>query len=236
MEIQGQCHAQGASQVILVVKNTPATARDIKFGKDEVITAVVPKDATGRVLVDIDGVGYYGTIINGVAKIIIPNLPAGNYDAFVTYEGDDKYLPSNNTVKFKVTKANTPISATGDEINVGENATVVVTLPEDATGTVTIVVDGRRFTSDVINGEAVFIVPGLKEGTYLVRVFYSGDDNYDANETVTYIIVHDDGKGNSTNGFTDGVILSSYPTGNPILALLVIIVAVGFVQLRRFKK
>ena len=213
-----------------------ATARDIKFGKDEVITAVVPKDATGRVLVDIDGVGYYGTIINGVAKIIIPNLPAGNYDAFVTYEGDDKYLPSNNTVKFKVTKANTPISATGDEINVGENATVVVTLPEDATGTVTIVVDGRRFTSDVINGEAVFIVPGLKEGTYLVRVFYSGDDNYDANETVTYIIVHDDGKGNSTNGFTDGVILSSYPTGNPILALLVIIVAVGFVQLRRFKK
>ena len=30
MEIQGQCHAQGASQVILMVKNTPANARDIK--------------------------------------------------------------------------------------------------------------------------------------------------------------------------------------------------------------
>ena len=45
-----------------------------------------------------------------------------------------------------MTKVKTPIIATGDEIDQGQDATVVVKVPSDATGTVTITVDGKKIT------------------------------------------------------------------------------------------
>ncbi|MBQ2652500.1 MAG: Ig-like domain repeat protein [Methanobrevibacter sp.] len=210
------------------------SSKNIKVGKDEVITVNVPSDATGHVIVTVDGVDYSGEIINGRAKVIIPNLPAGNYKATVTYEGDDKYLPSSNSVSFKVIKNPAPISATGDYIEVGDDATVIVNLPSDATGEVTITVGGKKYTSEVIDGKAIFSIPGLNAGTYTVSVYYSGDGNYEANETTATIVVEDNGHGNGT--VEGGVPLANYPTGNPILLLLLIILAVGTTQIRRFRK
>ena len=224
-----------------------ATAKDITAGSDEVITVTVPKDATGQVLVDIDGVGYYGEIINGKAKVIIPKLPAGKYTAKVFYDGDDKYLPSKTTVKFTVNKAKAPVSATGDAVIVGEDASIVVKLPNDATGTVTITVAGKTYTTSVINGEARFRVPGLSEGDHKVKVHYSGDENYDANDTVTTVIIEDAEDDNnetaddvsSVNEVSEinkGISLSDYPTGNPLLILLLVLLAIGTSQIRRFRK
>ena len=224
-----------------------ATAKDITAGSDEVITVTVPKDATGQVLVDIDGVGYYGEIINGKAKVIIPKLPAGKYTAKVFYDGDDKYLQSKTTVKFTVNKAKAPVSATGDAVIVGEDASIVVKLPNDATGTVTITVAGKTYTTSVINGEARFRVPGLSEGDHKVKVHYSGDENYDANDTVTTVIIEDADEDNnetaddvsSVNEVSEinkGISLSDYPTGNPLLILLLVLLAIGTSQIRRFRK
>ena len=146
-----------------------ASSIDISAGKNEIITVNVPSDATGKVLVKINGVGYYADIINGKAKVIIPDLPAGKYTATVYYQGDDKYLPSDNvTTTFTVSKANAPISASADDIDEGEDATVVVKLPKDATGTVTITIDGKKYTATVKDGKAVFIIPGLTRGKYQI--------------------------------------------------------------------
>jgi hypothetical protein len=224
-----------------------ATAKDITTGSDEVITVTVPKDATGQVLVDIDGVGYYGEIINGKAKVIIPKLPAGKYTAKVFYDGDDKYLPSKTTVKFTVNKAKAPVSATGDAVIVGEDASIVVKLPNDATGTVTITVAGKTYTTSVINGEARFKVPGLSEGDHKVKVHYSGDENYDSNDTVTTVIIEDADEDNNETAddvssvnevskINKGISLSDYPTGNPLLILLLVLLAIGTSQIRRFRK
>ena len=165
------------------VSKLPSTAKptpnDISVGNDEVITVDVPKDATGRVLVEIDGVGYYGDIINGKAKVIIPDLPVGSYNATVAYEGDDKYLPSDSTtVSFSVSKVAAPMSASGDSIVVGDNETISVILPEDATGTVTVNVSGESYTKEVNNGKAVFVLLGLASGEYDILASYSGDDKY----------------------------------------------------------
>ena len=216
-----------------------ATARNINVGTDEIITATVPADATGRVLIDLNGVGYYGNIVNGKAKIIIPELPSGEYTAFVTYEGDDKYLPSYNTVPFTVNKVKAPISADGDVIDYGDNATVVVHVPEDATGTVTIVVDGKSYTEEVDGGKAVFVIPGLTPGDHDITASYSGDKKYEANDTITDVDVIYHNKtddGNKTVKPAAGVNLADYLTGNPLLALLVVLLAVGSTKLRRFKK
>ena len=215
-----------------------ATSKDINVGKDEVISVTVPKDATGQILVDIDGVGYYADIVNGKAKVVIPNLEAGKYTASVSYEGDDKYLSISTEITFTVSKVKAPISAEGSEIKYGDDGTVIVKLPEDATGTVTIVVDGITYVEDVVDGQAIFFIPGLKAGEHDVEAYYSGDSKYDANSTITDIIVIPAGDdGNHTHHHVHGGFdLTKHATGNPIVILLVIMLSVGSVQLRKFKK
>ena len=56
-----------------------STRGDGDVGEDVTVTVELPEDATGQVLIDIDGVGYYGTIVNGKAKVVIPELPSGKY-------------------------------------------------------------------------------------------------------------------------------------------------------------
>ena len=235
-------YTTGQFTVSKVPSTVKATGKDINVGKDEIITATVPKDATGRVLVDIDGVGYYGTVENGKAKIIIPELASGKYTAKITYEGDGKYLPSTTTVSFKVSKVNAPISADADDIYHGEDATVVVNVPEDATGTVTITVNGKTYTQEVKNGKAIFTVPGLTKGDYDIIVSYSGDRKYDANDSITDIEVHfnetpDEPEHSHYIYNAEKRGLEKYPTGNPILALiLMLLIAVGSGGIRKFRK
>jgi hypothetical protein len=224
-----------------------AKGRDIQAGKDEIITVNVPSDATGRVLVRINGVGYYADAINGIAKVIIPELPAGKYTAEVIYGGDDKYSQSEPIpVEFTVTKAQAPISATGDTVVYGEDATVTVDLPSDATGTVTITIDGKQYTKEVIDGKAIFIIPNLPVGKYEVLVHYSGDDKYDANDTVTIVVVNKNGTGHKNGSdvnnthhevpLKQGVCLSDYPTAIPIWMLLLALITISLRPIRRFKK
>jgi hypothetical protein len=224
-----------------------AKGKDIQAGKDEIITVTVPDDATGKVLVKIGDVGYYADIINGRANVIIPDLPAGKYTAQVIYDGDDKYMPSEPvTVEFTVTKAKAPISASGDIVVVGDDATVTVILPEDATGIVTITVDGNKYSAKLVDGKAVFVIPNLPVGKYKVYVQYSGDKKYDSNSTVTEIVIKD--KNNRTNGtnrsdypahevpLKQGVSLSDYPTAIPIWMLLLALITISLRPIRRFKK
>ena len=237
-------YTTGQFEVTKLPTTITAKGQDIYVGTDEIIEAqVLPKDATGKVLVDINGVGYYANITsNGIAGVVIPELPSGEYTAVVTYEGDHKYLPSTTTVKFTVTKNKAPINAAGDEIEEGQSATVVVKVPEDATGTVTIVVNGEKYTEEVENGKAVFNVPGLNKGDWDVTASYSGDKKYEANDTITDILVYrNDPVDNNTNdtypdyapAYSEGISLADYPTGNPILVLLLILITLGVT--RRFK-
>ena len=163
--------------------------------------------------------------------------------AKVTYEGDDKYLPSSTiTTSFTVNKAKAPISATGGEIQYGDDATIIVNLPEDATGTVTIVVDGKSYTEEVKDGKAVFVIPGLTKGDHEITASYSGDKKYAASETVADVEVYypenntDNGTGSHVKEPSDGINLASYATGNPIWILLMIVIAIGSTRIRRFEK
>jgi hypothetical protein len=177
--------------------------------------------------------------------VIVPKLAAGKYTAKVTYVGDDKYEGTSTTVNFNVAKAKSSISATGDEITVGEDATVTIKLPADATGIVTVTIDGKTYTANVFNGKAIVSIPGLSAGTYKATVVYSGDENYDSTTTVTYVVVNDNNNGTNGNGSNEitldvsegGVSLSDYPTGNPLWILLLVLLTIGSNEIRRrFRK
>ena len=164
------------------------------------------------------------------------------------YDGDDKYSQSEPmTVKFTVSKATSPISASGDIVVSGEDSQVTVQLPEDATGIVTITVDGKKYSAELVNGKAVFVIPNLPVGKYEVYVHYSGDKKYDSNSTTTFIVIEDKNGTDDKNGshypdsahkvsLKDGVSLSDYPTAIPIWLLLLALITVCLRPIRRFRK
>ena len=149
-------------------------------GEDAVITVVMPEDATGEVAVTVEGKTYSAPIVDGVATIVIPDMPAGEFDADVEYAGDDKYAPFSAETLVIVDKVpDAPMDVEADPVEAGEDAVVEVTLPEDATGEVTVSVGGKNYTAPVKDGKATVTVPGLPAGDYTADVTYSGDDKYE---------------------------------------------------------
>ena len=135
------------------------------------------------------------------------------------------------------------MSVIADDIVEGEDATIIVKLPEKATGEVTITVDGKKYTTRVVDGEAVFIVQGLTKGNYVIKASYSGDAVFAPIKKTGSITVkpnethHKNGTHNKTHVLAKGVSLTDYPTNNPLWILLLALIAVGSNQIRRrFKK
>ncbi|WP_298519641.1 Ig-like domain-containing protein [uncultured Methanobrevibacter sp.] len=222
------------------------TAVDVKVGENTTITVNVPKDATGNVTIWVNGTTAINTtIVNGVATFNITKDIEGKYTVNATLS-DPKYANKTVETVYYVTRNDTPMNITvlnDTLIYVGDVVKVVVSVPSDATGTVTIGVNGKKYTNYVEDGKAVFEISGLKKGDYNVEASYSGDKKYEANNTITDIIVtfHDDDNGNHAgNGGSqdsaNGVNLADHPTGNPIFALLLILVVLTSTQIRRFKK
>ena len=79
-----------------------ATARTVKVGNDVTVNVVLSEDALGDVFINVNGTNYTGTIENGTAVIVIPELHVGQYALDVNYSGDDKYRNYTGKVTFNV--------------------------------------------------------------------------------------------------------------------------------------
>ena len=170
--------------------NISVSAQNITEGEVANVIVLLPGSATGNVTVILNNESKVINIndstvrgLNGVLSMLVTydNLTVGNYTVVAVYSGDDRYNPSNATASFAVaesSKENATMNVTVDSIVEGENATVTVTLPENATGNVTASVDGVNYTAPLENGTATIIIPDLAAGNYTVTVTYSGDDNY----------------------------------------------------------
>ncbi|MDO5860877.1 Ig-like domain repeat protein, partial [Methanobrevibacter sp.] len=211
---------------------------DIYIGENEPIVVTLPSDATGTVTITVDGVKYTAPVENGKATFDIPNLKAGKYAVDAVYSGDEKYLPTDGRDTFKVSKLKPDITINAPDITVGDNGVIKVTVPKDATGTITIEIEGKRYTQTIRNGEAGFIVPGLKVGVHDIKVYYSGDDKYLAGNTAGSIKVNPikEDKNDTRHSPHVPVGLEKYETGNPIFILLLILLTFGSARLRRFRK
>ena len=111
-----------------------ASADAITVGEDAVVVVSGLKDATGNVVVSVNGKSYTGPINRGGATVKIPGLTE-NVTAAVSYAGDAKYNAASTSVDIVVNpkpKENATISIDAPEITEGQNATVTVTLPGDA--------------------------------------------------------------------------------------------------------
>ena len=152
---------------------------DIKVGENATIIVNLDSDATGNVTITLDNQNYTVAINEGMAIKVISGLKTGTYDVFVKYIGDNNYNSAQNTTKFTVLKiSDYNMNVTVPEFKEGVNSTVGVDLPKDAEGTVTVEIDGKKYTANIINGTAKVNIPGLGVGDYNITTTYSGDAKY----------------------------------------------------------
>ena len=164
--------------VAKLASTTTVNVSDIKVGEDAVISIAVPEITSGVVSVTVGDAIYNVAVVDGKGSLTLSDLASGSYDVVAKFNGDDKYLASEDSAKFNVTKLASTIDIAVDNIKVGENAVISVALPEDATGEVIISVNGKNYTVMTKYGMANVTISDLANGTYSVDVFYNGDDIY----------------------------------------------------------
>ena len=152
----------------------------IDFGEDAVISVKLADDATGEVVITVNGEDYTAAIENGVASVTVSDLKAGDYTVAVKYAGDNNYNGATGSAEFSVLKITPDMDVTVNNIVFGEDLTVVAVLPADATGEVVITVNGKDYPTVIENGVASATVPGINAGYYTIVVKYAGDNNYNA--------------------------------------------------------
>ena len=225
------------STTFKVTRNTPEVSidsQDINVGDMETITVTVPKDATGNVTITVAGKTYNAPVKDGKAVFNVPGLKAGNYAVDARYNGDDKYDSLDVNGTFTVSKVKPDMGISAATIKVGDDGTVTVTVPKDATGKITIEVAGKKYTALIKDGKAVFNVPGLKVGIHHIKAYYEGDEKYESSQADGYIEVVDDNHNGSHNkAHEDGIDLARIYTGNPVMVLILVLSFLGLLPLGR---
>ncbi|MEE1157191.1 MAG: Ig-like domain repeat protein, partial [Methanobrevibacter sp.] len=147
-EGDGYVTATGTATVNIAKVDAEITADVVSSIKKTTITLTLPKNATGKVSVKVNGKSYSTEVEGGTAVITITDLKSGKYTAEVTYGGDDNYNNASFEVAINVPyKENLTISASADPIVVGEDAVIVVSGLKDATGNVTVSVNGKTYAA-----------------------------------------------------------------------------------------
>ena len=118
---------------------------------------------------------------------------AGTATVSVSYFGDDKYAPSNTTVKVVVNKLNTTL------VTKYENGTIYATVT-DAHGNpvsglkVGFAVNGVKYVISDENGQANYTIGDLEPGYYSVKVMAYGNDLYETSNQETVVVTKEQSK------------------------------------------
>lgn len=107
------------------------------------------------------------------------------------------------------------INVHANNIKVGETAHVQITLPADATGVVTVSVDGHDQKANIVGGKATVDLNGLNEGKHTIKVKYHGEGNYsDASAEKSIEVTNPAPAKNNTPGNASGAPVNNTPVKN----------------------
>ena len=162
---------------------------DVKVGDSVDFGFILPNDATGTILVTVGETKYWEKLTQGKANIKIPNIYE-NSTVNVEYLGDNRYDRNTNSSDIIVYKIYSNVNVETFDAVWGNNATVVVSLPPDATGNIKIYIDGVIVAeSSIINGQSIIPITDLPIGDYNITILYSGDDKYQESSNVGNISI-----------------------------------------------
>lgn len=167
--------------------NMSVETSDIVCGENATVSVILPANVTGNVTVNVNNKNYTKNNVNGTVIFIISDLAVGTYNVAVSFVGDE--AQGMATAVFEVYQLTPVLNITVNDIIEGENATVVITLPEDATGSVNVTAGDKSQIVTVVNGTAKVIFTSLPAGKYNITAIYSGDNKYTpANETAKFTV------------------------------------------------
>ena len=160
--------------------------------KDDVtLTISLPSDATGDVVVKINGKKVDSISANETITIDLNNQ-AGDYVVDVTYSGDKNYESDMATKEYAVSKSETSITAKQIDFEEGNASKIEVTVQDVESGIVLVDVAGKKFYGDIDSGKATITLEGVSAGNYTANVKFFGDDKYNQATTITDVKVSED--------------------------------------------
>ncbi len=151
------------------------------YGEKISIISVLPLDATGTITLKIGNETYTGIIVKDdedfKVDFNLTTLPLGKYNATFTYNGDAKYnYPQTVKKSFEVDGFEIVIYP-DEEVYVGQEAYVTISLPSNATGNLTVTVDGKDYANVKLkNGFANVSLKNITLGGHNLTAAYTGDD------------------------------------------------------------
>ncbi|URN49371.1 adhesin [Methanobrevibacter sp. TLL-48-HuF1] len=184
-------NSYSSNMTIVSVKNTQMNVSVSDSDSASNVTFTVDFDhvANGFVFVTIGGVTYNATVSGKEAKVIVPPLAVGKYDAIVSYNG-----VVNKTVAVNISPDRNPVLNISDIVMIYKDGTRMVAVLTDYLGNpianaiVYFTINGKTYnkTTDA-NGTASMGL-NLASNVYKATVSYNGSDKYNAvskNITVT---------------------------------------------------
>ena len=111
----------------------------------------------------------------GHVSVDVSSLVPGSYVASISFAGDELYEGFNTSANVVVNKVVPNINISHGALVPGEKLTIEVEIPY-ATENVTIIVNGDKNTTKLIDNVATYTIDELAQGTYYVTALYSGDD------------------------------------------------------------
>lgn len=134
---------------------------------------------TGTVKLKIDGVDYDEQVIqDNKATFDLASLDQGVHTYEITYGDMSKSGSFNMSYAINAQFGDDEFN---DGIEFSKSNTMEVTLPDDATGTVTVSLNGATYSGDAGNGVAFVDIP-LNWGENTLTIRFNGDDKYEAKE------------------------------------------------------
>ncbi|WP_296873902.1 Ig-like domain repeat protein [uncultured Methanobrevibacter sp.] len=178
-----------ASFKVDYVEIDPTFTYSVDDDLNVIANVTVPSDANGDIIIEVDGKNYTSDIVKGKFSVPINGLEGGEYPVKIYFANDTKYLAVNKTDRIVLNKVKPTLHIDSEHIYVGDNATITVRLPSDATGNVTITINNNNYTKALVSGSAEFNVSGLPHGNYTVVANYAGDRKYLADVEDEVLIV-----------------------------------------------
>ena len=161
--------------------NVTVDAPSIYYGEDQNITVTLPQaiNATANVIINNKTYNLTFNDVDSVTYTIEDRLTEGNYTVDVILSDVENHVYGSNSTVLSVSKVSNYVFDVipAVEVKVGENATIIITLPSDVSGNVTV-----KFGNDTqilpANQTMVVKFGNLNATTYPIIVSYSGNDKY----------------------------------------------------------
>ena len=179
---------------IKVAKGTPkleVATEDVNHYPNVVVNITSDANGTVNVTIHLDEGKSVTKQVNVTAgetvsvpfEGISPSKTEDGYLVEATYLENDMYNSVTEPAPLHVYPANATLNVTADAV-VGENSTITIKVPENATGNVTVTIDGKNYTGTIKNGTATITGPVLPSGDTPVNVTYTSDTPNYSSKTV----------------------------------------------------